>query len=58
MKSISELKPDFPWVDEMRTSKSVAVVEHVAMVRQVQGCQSQRPIFSEGFAQSEIERGV
>ena len=58
MKSISELKRNFPRVDGMRAAESVAVVEHVAMVCEVQGCQAQRPIFSEGFAQSEIERGV
>src|SRR5207247_9599141 len=58
MKSISELKRNFPRVDEMLASESVAVVEHVAMVCEVQGCQAQRPIFSEGFAQSEIERGM
>src|SRR2546426_1070157 len=57
MKSISELKRNFPRVDEMRASESVAVVEHVAMVCEVQGCQAYRPIFSEGFAQMEIERG-
>src|SRR2546425_2368397 len=58
MKSVSELNRNFPRVHEMRASEGVAVVEHVAMVCEVQGCQAYRPIFSEGFAQSEIERGM
>ncbi len=35
MKSIFELKRNFPRVDEMRAAESVAVVEHVAMVCEV-----------------------
>jgi len=58
MKSIFELKRNFPRVDEMRAAESVAVVEHVAMVCEVQGCQAQRPIFSKGLAQSQIECGM
>ena len=56
MKSVFNLRRDFPRIHEMRAAESIAIVQHVAVIREIQRGQAYRPLLSEGFPQSEIKR--
>src|SRR5438477_12264150 len=55
---VFQLKGELARVGEVRTSKCVAVIEHVSAVAQVQPAQAQTPAFSEGLAKRTIDRGM
>ena len=58
LESVGQLHGHGTWVHKMRTSKGVAVVEQVVIVRQVESREANRELLAKGFRNCQIEGRV
>ena len=58
MKIVPQFPVHFSWIGVVSASESVAVVEQIAAITDVQGINGERPAFSEAFPERNAKRRV